>query len=26
VHGAMDAHASERYAQSGADLIFVWRH
>jgi translocation and assembly module TamB len=26
VHGAMDAHASERYDQSGADMIFTWRH
>ena len=26
VHGAMDARASERYEQSGADLIFTWRH
>ena len=26
VHGAMDSHASERFEQSGADLIFTWRH
>jgi translocation and assembly module TamB len=26
VHGAMAAHASERYEQSGADMIFTWRH
>jgi translocation and assembly module TamB len=26
VHGAIDAHASQRYEQSGADLIFTWRH
>ena len=26
VHGAMDTHASERFDQSGADLIFTWRH
>ena len=26
VHGAMDAHVSERYDQSGADMIFTWRH
>jgi hypothetical protein len=26
VHGAMDTHASERYEQSGADMIFTWRH
>jgi translocation and assembly module TamB len=26
VHGAMDAHVSDRYDQSGADMIFTWRH
>jgi autotransporter translocation and assembly factor TamB len=26
VHGALDTHVSQRYEQSGADLIFTWRH